>query len=88
MVSYSIPTVWPLNFFLALDADFISVNYTIASTDGDIAYQYPGFQDKKLYGTQQTDYVIFNSSLTYRWTIDYKYAGGAQQVIQCRMYSN
>ncbi|KAF1771418.1 hypothetical protein GCK72_003244 [Caenorhabditis remanei] len=72
----------------SLDADFISVNYTIASTDGDIAYQYPGFQDKKLYGTQQTDYVIFNSSLTYRWTIDYKYNGGAQQVIQCRMYSN
>ncbi|KAF1759217.1 hypothetical protein GCK72_015678 [Caenorhabditis remanei] len=70
-----------------LDSSFVSMNYTIGSTDGSFVYAFPGNQSLPLYGNAQTDGVYCNGSLSYKWTIDYHYNTDAPQIIQLRMYS-
>ncbi|EFO90041.1 hypothetical protein CRE_21487 [Caenorhabditis remanei] len=70
-----------------LDNSFVSMNYTIESTDGSYVFKYPSVQSYPLYGTAQSGYVWLNGSLSYTWTIDYYYNSDEPQVIECRMYS-
>ncbi|EFO92712.1 hypothetical protein CRE_15712 [Caenorhabditis remanei] len=70
-----------------LDNSFVSMNYTIASTDGSYVYEYSSNQSEHLYGTAQSDLFIVSGSLSYKWTIDYHYNTDAPQIIECRMYS-
>ncbi|EFO92705.1 hypothetical protein CRE_15711 [Caenorhabditis remanei] len=72
--------------FAALDDSFVSMNYTIESTDGSDVYEFPRIA-RYLYGTAQTAGLRFNGSLSYKWTIDYHYDTDAPQIIQLRMYS-
>ncbi|KAF1746113.1 hypothetical protein GCK72_022565 [Caenorhabditis remanei] len=65
---------------------FVSMNYTIESTDGFVVLKFPSNHSYPLYGTAQTDYFYFNSSLSYKWTIDYHYNTDEPQIIECRMY--
>ncbi|KAF1759218.1 hypothetical protein GCK72_015679 [Caenorhabditis remanei] len=66
-----------------LDNSFVSLNYTIASTDGSFIHEVG-----PLFGTARFDNNIhFNGSLSYKWTIDYDYNTDAPQIIQLRMYS-
>ena len=73
--------------FAALDNLFVSMNYTIESTDGFVAYKFPSEDAVPLFGTAQTDFLPLNGSLSYKWTIDYPYTTDAPQIIECRMYS-
>ncbi|EFO90470.1 hypothetical protein CRE_02606 [Caenorhabditis remanei] len=70
-----------------LDNSFISMNYTIESTDRSSVFKFPSDNSAPLYGTEQTDDFIFYSSLSYKWTIDYQYNNDEPQIIECRMYS-
>ncbi|KAF1758812.1 hypothetical protein GCK72_015272 [Caenorhabditis remanei] len=70
-----------------LDNSFVSMNYTIASTDGSYVTKFPGDQLYSLYGTAQSGGFPLNGSLLYKWTIDYHYDNDEPQVIQLRMYS-
>ncbi|EFO92714.1 hypothetical protein CRE_15710 [Caenorhabditis remanei] len=70
-----------------LDNSFVSMNYTIASTDGSYVYQFPGRDAQPLYGTAQSNWFSESGSLSYTWTIDYHYNTDAPQIIECRMYS-
>ncbi|EFP12109.1 hypothetical protein CRE_11574 [Caenorhabditis remanei] len=70
-----------------LDNSFVSMSYTIASTDGSYVYKFPSNDDSSLYGTAQSDYFDVSGSLSYKWTIDYHYNTDAPQIIECRMYS-
>ncbi|EFO99665.1 hypothetical protein CRE_23771 [Caenorhabditis remanei] len=72
----------------ALDNSFVSMNYTIESTDGSYVYKFPNNQSYAFYGTAQSDYFYFNSSFSYKWTIDYHYNTNEPQIIQLRMYSD
>ncbi|EFO90061.1 hypothetical protein CRE_21486 [Caenorhabditis remanei] len=76
-----------LIIFAAVDNSFVSMNYTIGSTDGSFVYTFPGNQSLPLYGNAQTDGVYCNGSLSYKWTVDYQYNTDAPQIIQLRMYS-
>ncbi|EFO90043.1 hypothetical protein CRE_21517 [Caenorhabditis remanei] len=70
-----------------LDNSFVSVNYTISSTDGVVAYKFPSDHDDQRHGTGQADLVASNGTLHYKWTIDYQYSTNTPQIIECRMYS-
>ncbi|EFO95912.1 hypothetical protein CRE_17565 [Caenorhabditis remanei] len=70
-----------------LDNSFVSMNYTIESTDGSSVYKFPSDDAIPLHGTAQSDDVYFNGSLSYKWTIDYDYNTDEPQIIECRMYS-
>ncbi|EFO99664.1 hypothetical protein CRE_23770 [Caenorhabditis remanei] len=70
-----------------LDISFVSMNYTIESTDGSDVFKYPSVQSYPLYGTAQANWVYLNTSLSYKWTIDYHYNTDAPQIIECRVYS-
>ncbi|KAF1759219.1 hypothetical protein GCK72_015680 [Caenorhabditis remanei] len=70
-----------------LDNSFVSMNYTIASTDGSYVYKYPSVQSYPLFGTAQSGYVWLNGDLSYTWTIDYHYNTDEPQIMECRMYS-
>ncbi|EFP12102.1 hypothetical protein CRE_06211 [Caenorhabditis remanei] len=70
-----------------LDNSFVSMNYTIERTDGTHVYEYPSDYSHHLSGTAQTDEFYCNSSLSYKWTMDYHYNTNEQQIIQLRMYN-
>ncbi|EFO95921.1 hypothetical protein CRE_17578 [Caenorhabditis remanei] len=70
-----------------LDSSFVSMNYTIESTDGIVVFEYPGNQSLPLHGTAQSDYFHLSGSLSYKWTIYFDYNTDAPQIIECRMYS-
>ncbi|EFP02508.1 hypothetical protein CRE_30531 [Caenorhabditis remanei] len=70
-----------------LDNSFVSMNYTIESTDGSYVYEFPSGIAKPFYGTAQSAWWDLNGSLSYKWTIDYHYNTDAPQIIECRMYS-
>ncbi|EFO83829.1 hypothetical protein CRE_20124 [Caenorhabditis remanei] len=44
-----------LIIFAALDSSFVSMNYTVASTDGSYSYKFPRNDSKPLYATGQSD---------------------------------
>ncbi|KAF1759081.1 hypothetical protein GCK72_015541 [Caenorhabditis remanei] len=67
-----------------LDNSFVSMNYTLESTDGSDVYL---SDTSLLYGTAQSDYFALSGSLSYKWTIDYHYNNDEPQIIECRMYS-
>ncbi|EFP02506.1 hypothetical protein CRE_30532 [Caenorhabditis remanei] len=67
-----------------LDNSFVSLNYTIESTDG--SYALKRFTNN-LFGTSQSALIALNESLFYKWTIDYHYNTDGPQIIQLRMYS-
>ncbi|EFO97605.1 hypothetical protein CRE_22749 [Caenorhabditis remanei] len=71
-----------------LDNSFVSMNYTIESTDGSDVFKFPSEDALPLFGTAQTDFSTLNGSLSYKWTIDYHYNNNAPQIIQLRMYSH
>ncbi|EFP13242.1 hypothetical protein CRE_30291 [Caenorhabditis remanei] len=71
-----------------LDNSFVSMNYTIESTDGSYVFKFPSQDALPLFGTAQTDFSTLNGSLSYKWTIDYNYDTDAPQIIQLRMYSH
>ncbi|KAF1758886.1 hypothetical protein GCK72_015346 [Caenorhabditis remanei] len=75
-------------FATALDSSFVSMNYTVASTDGSYSYKFPRNDSKPLYATGQSDVLYLKGSLSYKWTIDYDYNTAATQIIKCRMYSS
>ncbi|EFP08585.1 hypothetical protein CRE_23787 [Caenorhabditis remanei] len=77
-----------LIIFAALDSSFVSMNYTVASTDGSYSYKFPRNDSKPLYATGQSDVLYLKGSLSYKWTIDYDYNTAATQIIECRMYSS
>ncbi|KAF1759080.1 hypothetical protein GCK72_015540 [Caenorhabditis remanei] len=70
-----------------LDNSFVSMSYTIASTDGSYIYEFPSDSVNPLYGTAQSDDFDCNGYLSYKWTIDYHYNTDKPQIIECRMYS-
>ncbi|EFO95907.1 hypothetical protein CRE_17586 [Caenorhabditis remanei] len=70
-----------------LDNSFVSINYTVESTDGFVAYKFPSKNAVPLFGTAQTDIIPLNGSLSYKWTINYYYNTNVPQIIECRMYS-
>ncbi|EFO98994.1 hypothetical protein CRE_07059 [Caenorhabditis remanei] len=76
-----------VSLITALDNSFVSMNYTIASTDGFYVTKFPGDQLYPLYGTAQSGGFPLNGSLLYKWTIDYHYDNDEPQVIQLRIYS-
>ncbi|EFO95940.1 hypothetical protein CRE_17566 [Caenorhabditis remanei] len=51
-----------------LDNSFVSMNYTVESTDGFVAYKFPSKDAVPLFGTAQTDILPLNGSLSYKWT--------------------
>ncbi|EFP09935.1 hypothetical protein CRE_06202, partial [Caenorhabditis remanei] len=70
-----------------LDNSFVSVNYTIESTDGSYVFKWPTDQSFPLEGTAGLEYSSLNGSLSYKWTVDYQYNTDVPQIIQLRMYS-
>ena len=79
--------------FTALDNSFVSVNFTIESTDGSYVFRFSGPNKNisganVLHGTAQSYGVYLNGSLSYKWTIDYRYNTDVPQIIQLRMYSS
>ncbi|KAF1759124.1 hypothetical protein GCK72_015585 [Caenorhabditis remanei] len=70
-----------------LDNSFVSMNYTIASTDGSFVFQFPGGYSSSLFGTAQSNWFSVSGSLSFKWTIDYHYNTDAPQIIECRIYS-
>ncbi|KAF1759127.1 hypothetical protein GCK72_015588 [Caenorhabditis remanei] len=70
-----------------LDNSFVSMNYTIESTDGSDVYKFPSNNAHPLYGTAQSGYFYSNGPFSFKWTIDYQYNNDAPQIIECRMYS-
>ncbi|KAF1759164.1 hypothetical protein GCK72_015625 [Caenorhabditis remanei] len=70
-----------------VDNSFVSMNHTIESTDGFVAYKFPSRDAQPLCGTAQSDWFPVNGPLSYKWTIDYHYNTDAPQIIECRMYS-
>ncbi|KAF1759077.1 hypothetical protein GCK72_015537 [Caenorhabditis remanei] len=70
-----------------LDNSFVSMNYTIESTDGSDIHEFPSTQTYPLYGTAQSTNLVLYGYLSYKWTIDYHYNTVAPQIIECRMYS-
>ncbi|KAF1759150.1 hypothetical protein GCK72_015611 [Caenorhabditis remanei] len=69
-----------------LDNSFVSMNYTIESTDGSDVFKFPSEDALPLFGTAETSEIKMNGSLLYKWTIDYYYKTDEPQIIQCRMY--
>ncbi|KAF1759125.1 hypothetical protein GCK72_015586 [Caenorhabditis remanei] len=70
-----------------LDNSFVSMNYTIESTDGSFVYKFPSDNAEPLCGNAQSDDIYFNGPPLYKWTIDYHYNTNAPQIIQLRAYS-
>ncbi|KAF1759172.1 hypothetical protein GCK72_015633 [Caenorhabditis remanei] len=70
-----------------LDNSFVSMNYTVESTDGSYIHQFPSNQSYPLFGTAESNFLYLNGSLSYKWTIDYHYNTDEPQIIECRMYS-
>lgn len=71
-----------------IDSDFISLNYTISSTDGSFIFT----PDTKHYswrlGTGIVDFPYLNGTTDYKWLIDYNYHGTQPHIIETRMYSD
>ncbi|CAP39182.1 Protein CBG22630 [Caenorhabditis briggsae] len=73
-----------------LDSDFITLNYTFASTDGTSVLTGPDPNIDTisvLMGTGYSGWTELNGTNEYKWTIDYKYAGNEPQVIEVRLYN-
>ncbi|UMM37552.1 hypothetical protein L5515_009287 [Caenorhabditis briggsae] len=73
-----------------LDSDFITLNYTFASTDGTSVLTDPDPNIDTISGLMGTGYsgwTELNGTNEYKWTIDYKYAGNEPQVIEVRLYN-
>ncbi|KAF1759165.1 hypothetical protein GCK72_015626 [Caenorhabditis remanei] len=71
-----------------LDNSFVSMNYTVASTDGSYSQKFPSDDAPPLYGTSQSEwFYVKNGSFSYEWTIDYHYNTDEPQIIECRLYS-
>ncbi|CAO4381296.1 unnamed protein product [Caenorhabditis nigoni] len=75
----------------ALDSDYISLSYTIASTDGSSVLTGPDPNSHtltELLGTGFTGWSLLNGTNEYKWTIDYEYRGNEPQIIEARLYNN
>ncbi|KAF1759122.1 hypothetical protein GCK72_015583 [Caenorhabditis remanei] len=72
---------------VALDNSFVSMNYTIASTDGSYVFQFPSHNAQPLYGTAESNWFSVSEYLSYTWTIDYHYNTDAPQIVECSMNS-
>uniref|UniRef100_A0A1I7TUI9 CUB_2 domain-containing protein n=1 Tax=Caenorhabditis tropicalis TaxID=1561998 RepID=A0A1I7TUI9_9PELO len=73
----------------AVDSNFKSLNYTIASIEGNYTFTGPDSEDGwPRFGSGIIAQPNLNGLVEYKMAIDFNYASSQQQVIEVRMHSN